>query len=127
VGVIEGALGLKRDDIYMTNVVKIWPNVVTRRLRTRPPRRDEAEFFIPFLLEEIGIVDPAVVITAGKTAFSALFPGRPFTPGEWAEFEGRAVMPVYHPSYLLRRQKRLNESVAELKVSLESARKKLGS
>ncbi|MBW7957069.1 MAG: uracil-DNA glycosylase [Deltaproteobacteria bacterium] len=127
VGVLEEALGLKRDEIYITNVLNIWPNVETRRRRTRPPESDEAGFFIPFLLEEISIVDPAVIITAGKTAFSALFPGKPFRPGEWAEFDGRAVMPVYHPSYLLRRQKRLKESVAELKDSLKSVKKKLGS
>lgn len=127
VGVLEEALGLERDEIYITNVLKIWPNVETRRLRTRPPRMGEAEFFIPFLLEEIVMTDPVVIIAVGKTAFSALFPGEPFRPGHWAEFEGRAVMPVYHPSYLLRRQKRLKESVAELKYSLESVKKKLGS
>lgn len=127
VGVLEEALGLGRDEVYITNVLNIWPNVETKRRRTRPPESDEAAFFVPFLLEEIGIVDPAVIITAGKTAFSALFPGRPFMPGEWAEYEGRAVMPVYHPSYLLRRQKRLKESVAELKGSLKSVREKLGS
>ncbi|MBE7414379.1 MAG: uracil-DNA glycosylase [Deltaproteobacteria bacterium] len=127
VGVLEEALGLKRDDIYITNVLNIWPNVETKRRRTRPPESREAGFFIPFLLEEIRIVDPAVIVTAGKTAFSALFPGKPFMPGQWAVFEGRAVMPVYHPSYLLRRQKRLKESVTELKGSLKSVREKLGS
>jgi len=125
VKVLEDALRLKRENIYITNVLKIWPNVETKRLRTRKPEKDEREFFIPYLMEEIDIIAPDVIIAVGKTAFFALLPDSDFMAGEWLEFEGRPVMPVYHPSYILRRQKRLDESVGELRKALLKVRKKL--
>lgn len=120
--ILEAALTLERDEIYITNAVKFWPVVETKRLKTRKPTAAEEALFHPCLMEEIRIVAPRVIIAVGKTAFSALLPDKEFIPGRWAELKGVAVMPVYHPAYMLRRLKSLDESRAALKEALLSAR-----
>lgn len=122
IGVFEKALAMERERAYITNVLKAWPRIETRRLKTRKPFKEEEAAFRPLLLEEIRLVDPAVILAVGKTAFAALLPQEEFKAGQWMGFEGRKVMPVYHPSYLLRQQKRLAESVAELEKALKEAR-----
>lgn len=117
----ERASGMRREEAYVTNAVKVWPFVQTARGRTRKPFREELELFAPFLLEEIRLVDPAVIIAVGKTAFSSILPDEPFEPGKWKSFDGREVMAVYHPSYLLRQQKSLPESSKALELSIREA------
>jgi DNA polymerase len=117
----ERASGMGRDEVYISNAVKVWPTLATQRKKTRKPLMAELEFFLPFLMEEIGLVDPAVILAVGKTAFSSLFSQEPFEAGKWKSFEGRSVMAVYHPSYLLRQQKRLAESTRELELAIAEA------
>lgn len=116
----------EREDFYITNVVKVWPTIDTKRKKTRKPTPEEEEFFRPFLMEEIRVVGPNAVIAVGKTAFSALVPGAAFKPGEWASCGGLPVMPVYHPSYLLRRQKSLEEAAESFKDALIKVKKTAG-
>lgn len=126
VRVFEESFGMKRDEVYISNVLKVWPNVETKRLRTRPPDRGETEFFLPFLEKEIELIDPSVILAVGKTAFKALLPEEEFKAGEWRTSGRRNIMPVYHPSYMLRRQRYLEESVRELKAALNKVKKELG-
>lgn len=121
IGVFERSSGMRREEAYITNAAKLWPFVETARLRTRKPFKEELELFAPFLLEEIRLVDPAVIIAVGKTAFTSLFPGEPFEPGKWRDFGGREVVAVYHPSYLLRQRKKLAESSKALELSIREA------
>jgi len=122
IGVLKDVFGRDRQELYITNVVKVWPTVETKRLKTRKPLREEEEFFIPYLEEEIRVVAPKVIIAVGKTAFSALVPGAEFAPGKWCDYgDGVPVMPVYHPSYLLRKQKSLPENTKRLKAALKKA------
>lgn len=125
VGILREVFGIERDEYYITNVVKIWPNIPTARLKTRKPLMEEEEFFLPFLKKEIKIVNPSVILAVGRTAFHALFPGEPFVPGKWVEKDGFCVMPVYHPSYLLRKQKSLDANVRELKKALKEVKKRI--
>jgi uracil-DNA glycosylase len=126
ISVLKDVFARDRDGFYITNVVKVWPRIDTARGRTRKPLKAEEEFFIPYLKDEIRIVGPRVIIAVGKTAFSALEPGRDFMPGQWYDYgEGVALMPVYHPSYLLRKQKTLPQNTEELKTQLKKVRKKI--
>lgn len=126
VSVMKEVFGLERDAYYITNVVKFWPTIETKRLKTRPPTKAEIGFFTPFLMEEIRIVEPKVIIAVGKTAFGTLVPEVVFRQGAWtAGPEGRSVVPVFHPAYILRRQSRLDESTAELKKVLMEAGERL--
>ena len=51
--ILEDALGAGRGNFYITNTVKVWPHLKTKRLKTRPPLKSEIDFFLPYLLEEI--------------------------------------------------------------------------
>lgn len=126
VSVLEDVFKKDREEIYITNVVKVWPVIQTKRGKTRKPLKEEEEFFIPYLDKEIEIVSPEVILAVGKTAFSALAPDRDFTPGTWVEGSGgRLIMPVYHPAYILRRHKMLKENTGDLKAALRKVRKKV--
>lgn len=126
ISMLEEIFGEGRDAFYITNVVKVWPTENTKRLKTRKPLPGEERFFIPYLEEEIRIAAPKVIIAVGKTAFSALAPGSEFTPGQWRAWPGGIpIMPVYHPSYLLRRQKTLPESAKRFKEALRKVRKEI--
>lgn len=126
VNILSEAIGRDRQEVYITNVLKVWPVIATKRLKTRKPLQEEEEFFLPFLKKEIEIVDPAVILAVGKTAFSALRPDDDFVPGRFVEFTDKVrIMPVYHPSYLLRRQKSLKEGVVDLKKALAGVKSSL--
>lgn len=122
VAALEEVFGRKRDDFYITNTVKVWPTIKTVRLKTRKPSDEEVDFFLPYLRKEIETVAPQVILAVGKTAFSTLAPGHGFTPGKWTEcMAGAWIMPVYHPSYILRRQKDLKNNTLRLKEALRKA------
>lgn len=125
ISILEEALGLKRSEIYISNVIKIWPKIDTKRLKTRKPLKEEEAFFIPYLKREISIVKPKVILAVGKTAFSALAPEEEFTPGKWVHKGNLRIMPIYHPSYILRRQKSLEESTEKLKEALREVKAEL--
>lgn len=125
VSALEEATGFKRSDVYITNAVKVWPHLKTKRLKTRPPTDGERAFFLPFLEKEIEAVAPEVIIAVGKTAYRALFPVGEFAPGRWASYRGMKVMPVYHPAYILRRQRRMEQGLEELKEALQEVKKAL--
>lgn len=126
VAILEEVLGMKRGALYITNAVKVWPTIETKRLRTRPPGKDEAGFFLPYLEKEIEIVSPKAIIAVGKTAFKALLPSGDFAPYRWFKGDSAVpVMPVYHPAYILRRQKEMKKNVALLKAALRKVRSRI--
>jgi DNA polymerase len=93
------ALGLTRDDVYITNVVKCRPP------GNRTPEPDEVASCRPILLRQIELLDPRLIVTLGNVPLKALRPdaagitkerGRTFSFGRWT------VLPTFHPSYLLR-------------------------
>lgn len=93
------AMGLRRDDVYIANIVKCRPP------RNRDPEPDEVAACEPFLKGQIGAVNPEVIVTLGKYASQTLLQRQ--TPisrlrGRWTEYDGTALMPTFHPAYLLR-------------------------
>ena len=68
-------VGLKREEIYISNVVKLRPtkeSPKTGKSVNRPPSSDEIAFFLPFLLEEIQVIAPKVVVTLGNVPLKAV-------------------------------------------------------
>jgi DNA polymerase len=123
---LQKVLNRPREEFYITNVVKVWPRIVTRRGRTRPPTKKEEAFFLPYLKKEIKAVRPRIVVTVGKTAFNALAPGCVFRPGVWVEGpHDFLIMPVYHPAYILRKQKNLDELTEKLGRALVKVKRRL--
>lgn len=96
------AMGLSRSEVYITNVVKCRPP------KNRNPAPLEIRECAPFLKKQIEIIEPEVIVTVGKFASNVLLDnddealGR--MRGRWHEHMGVAVMPTYHPAYLLRNE-----------------------
>ena len=98
-----GSLGWRREEVFITNVVKCWPP------GNRDPRPDEIEACAPFLRRQLEVLDPAVVVTAGKHSLDVFMPGerigrvhgtaRPCDPALGPR--AAAVFAMYHPAFAL--------------------------
>jgi DNA polymerase len=90
-------------DVYICNVVKCRPP------GNRVPTPDEIAACKPYLLEQIRLVDPKIILLTGATAVKGLIGdkrGITKIRGTWIEWEGRLCMPILHPAYLLRNPSR---------------------
>ncbi len=96
---IIAAMELKREDVYICNVVKCRPP------QNRPPESDEVAACSPFLLRQLASVKPEVIVALGTSAAQALLQTKvPISKlrSKFHDFHGIPLMPTYHPSYLLR-------------------------
>ena len=105
---IMETMGLRRSDIYIANVLKCRPNMPPGEPGNRKPTPAEMATCKPYLLQQIEIIQPRVIVALGGTAVEGLLgEDKVFITklrGTWKEFHGIPVMPTYHPSYLLRNQ-----------------------
>lgn len=97
--IITKGMGLRREDVYIANVVKCRPP------NNRNPEPDEIVACEPFLHRQIALIRPRVLVTLGKFATQVLLRSR--TPisklrGQWHDYQGVPLMPTFHPAYLLR-------------------------
>ena len=98
--------GMDRRQLYVTNTVKFRPTKrsAAGRVVNRPPTQEEIRLFLPWLLREIGLVDPVCVITLGNVPLKALM-GRGAVIGDvhgtFAFREDRRVFPMYHPASVI--------------------------
>lgn len=93
------AMGLTREQVYIANVVKCRPP------NNRNPEPDEVETCIPFLMKQIEIIKPKVIVCLGKYAAQEVLKTQiPISKmrGRFQEVNGVQVMPTFHPAYLLR-------------------------
>ncbi|MBI5483566.1 MAG: uracil-DNA glycosylase [Deltaproteobacteria bacterium] len=93
------AMEIKREDVYICNVVKCRPP------QNRNPEGDEIAACSPFLLRQLRSVRPEVIVAPGKFASQTLLDTKePISKlrGKFRDFHGVPLMPTYHPSYLLR-------------------------
>jgi len=116
------AMGLQRNDVYICNVVKCRPP------QNRAPEPGEVETCSPYLLRQIDVINPKVIVCLGAVAAKTLLEttrGISQYRGEWQEWRGRKLMATYHPAYLLRNPpakadvwKDLQKVMAELGLAL---------
>ncbi len=97
--IVENVLELKREDIYISNIVKCRPP------QNRVPTETEAKECMPYLLKQIDIINPSIIVTLGSTAYKYLT--KDVTPiskirGEIIKYNNIKLIPTFHPSYLLR-------------------------
>jgi uracil-DNA glycosylase family 4 len=93
------AMGLQRKDVYICNVVKCRPP------ENRLPERDEIECCSPFLLRQLDVISPKVIVCLGACSAQTLLQtnrGISHFRGQWLDFRGHKLMATYHPAYLLR-------------------------
>ena len=92
----------RKKHVFIGNIVKCRPP------NNRDPLPEERETCIPFLYKQIELIDPKIIILLGATALKGLIdPDAKITKvrGEWMEWNGRLIMPTFHPSALLRNEK----------------------
>lgn len=115
-----GILGLSRDNLYITNTVKVRPSKInekTGRTVNRPPTEREIELFYPVLRKEIFRVSPKIIVTLGNTPLKTLL-GKDKTIGSChgilTSWEGFPLFPLYHPAAVIYRQSLKSEYLADL-------------
>lgn len=107
-------LELSREDIYITNVVKIRPTKTSEkgRISNRPPNREELALFTPYLMEEILLVQPRMIVTLGNVALKALCGSRaiigamhgacvPVSVSHEKHTADFPLFPLYHPASII--------------------------
>jgi uracil-DNA glycosylase family 4 len=107
------AIGLKREDVFIGNVNRCRP------LNNRTPTTAEAATCKPFLLREIAIVRPEVIVVLGNTAMKNLLDtkeGITKLRGKFQDYKGIKVMPTFHPAYLLRDPSKKRETWEDMKT-----------
>ncbi len=93
------AMGMRRDDVYICNVLKCRPP------NNRDPEPEEVAICEAFLIRQIAAIKPQVIIGLGRFAVHSLLKTKiPISRirGEWQSYQGIPLMPTYHPAYLLR-------------------------
>ena len=113
------AMGLTRDEVFIGNMLKCRPP------DNRVPLPDEMTMCMPYLLRQIKVLKPKVIVALGGTAVKGLLKteeGITKIRGNWTEYEGVPFMPTLHPAYLLRNPKAKRDAWDDLQAVL----KKLG-
>ena len=101
------AMGLKRDSVYIANILKCRPDTPGQTAGNRKPTPEEMQTCIPYLHEQIDLIRPKVIVALGGTAVEGLLGktlGITRFRGHWQTYRGIPLMPTYHPAYLLRNQ-----------------------
>lgn len=110
------AMGLKRQDVYIANVVKCRPP------GNRTPEKDESDVCGPFLLRQIEVIRPKVIVALGAVAAKyllAINDSMANLRGHWYEFKGSKLAATYHPAYLLRDPRQKKEAWKDLQMVMK--------
>jgi len=110
------AMGLSRDEVYVCNIVKCRPP------NNRKPEPEEMAACMPYLAEQIELIEPSVIVALGATAVQGLLgtsEGIMRLRGKWKLYKGRiAVMPTFHPAYVLKTPEAEQDFMGDLEAVL---------
>jgi len=110
------AMGLRREDIYIANIIKCRPP------GNRTPERDECETCSPFLMRQIAAIKPKAIVALGAVAAKTLLainaPMSEFR-GRWFDFRGTKLAVTYHPAFLLRDPRQKKEAWKDLQMVMK--------
>jgi len=101
------AMNFAREDVYIANILKCRPDLPTGSFGNRPPTPAEMQTCRPYLVEQIDIIQPSVLVALGAVAVEGLLGTRSAMRelrGRWHTYNGIPLMITYHPAYLLRNQ-----------------------
>lgn len=90
-------IGLARDDVYITNIVKYRPP------NNRDPLPEEKAEFLPYLQSQLEAIKPKLVITLGRHSMDSLLPGLQISKvhGQPKRYQGQVYLPLFHPAAAL--------------------------
>ena len=114
---ITKGMGLRREDVYIANVLK------SRPPENRPPQADEVSNCLPYLERQIAIIRPEFLCLLGKTAVSALLETTlPMSRlrGKWHRYRGIPTVVTWHPSYLLRTPSAKKDAWEDLQLLMQA-------
>jgi uracil-DNA glycosylase family 4 len=107
------AMGIQREDVYIANIIKCRPP------NNRTPERDECETCSPFLMRQIAVIKPKVIVALGAVAAKTLLainaPMSEFR-GRWFDFRRTKLAVTYHPAFLLRDPRQKKEAWKDLQM-----------
>jgi len=109
------AMGLKRSDVYIANVVKCRPP------QNRTPEKDECDTCSPFLMRQIDVIKPKVIVALGAVAAKnllAVSDSMSNLRGRWYDFRNSKLLVTYHPAYLLRDPRQKKEAWKDLQMAM---------
>jgi len=107
------AMGLKREQVYIANVVKCRPP------GNRTPEREEIETCSPFLVRQIAVIQPRAIVALGAVAARCLLGlNEPMARmrGRWFDYRGIRLAVTYHPAFLLRDPRQKKEAWKDLQM-----------
>jgi len=100
-------MGFTRETVYIANILKCRPDTPGQTAGNRKPTLDEMNTCLPYLLAQVNLIKPKVIVALGVTAMEGLL-GKVVqitrVRGQFFDFRGTPVMATYHPAYLLRNQ-----------------------
>ncbi len=99
------AMGLSRDLVYISNIVKFRPAIPNQKTNNRAPSREEIDACLPIIMNEIQVIQPKMILALGGTAAEGLLGLQASVSslrGRFHDLHGIPVRITYHPSYLLR-------------------------
>jgi DNA polymerase len=108
--------GLKRQEVYIANVLKCRPP------SNRDPEEDEIDACKEYLFAQIAIIKPKVIVTLGRYALRVLSGGEEkitMVRGSLREHMGSKLVPTYHPSFLLRNERKMVEAIEDIRKARE--------
>lgn len=100
-------MGFSRETVYIANILKCRPDTPDQSFGNRKPTPEEIKTCLPYLLAQIDLIQPKVIVALGAVAMEGLFGRTVYITkerGRFVTFRNTPVMPTYHPSYLLRKQ-----------------------
>lgn len=101
--ILDAAAFNSETDVFITNsVFRLPPGEDGKSFRK--PTDKEIEYYRPYVHEIVRLVDPRIVLLTGNVACQSILGKTGITSlrGQWSQMQGRWIMPIYHPSYLLR-------------------------
>lgn len=92
-----GSIHLKREQVYITNIVKYRPP------NNRDPLPEEKAAFLPYLQQQLDVIKPLLVITLGRHSMDSLLPGLKISEvhGRPKKYHGQVYLPLFHPAAAL--------------------------
>ncbi len=122
------AMGFDRQHVYIANILKCRPDTPGKTSGNRKPTSEEMNTCLPYLLEQINIIRPKVIVALGATAIEGLLgktDGIGKLRGRFQTFRDVPLMPTFHPAYLLRNQavsekRKVWEDMLQVMEKLES-------
>jgi uracil-DNA glycosylase len=110
------AMGIEREDVYIANVVKCRPP------SNRTPEKDECDTCSPFLMRQIDVIQPKVIVALGAVAAKNLLAVNDSMSnlrGRWYDFRNSKLLVTYHPAYLLRDPRQKKEAWKDLQMVMK--------